>query len=67
MLGPHAFAKDWGMWGWIWALGWFGFVLGILLLPDAIRGNGPLLVLALPVMGALLMLTSSKRALVRRA
>jgi hypothetical protein len=67
MLGPHSFARDWGVWGWIWALGWFGFVLGVLLVPDALRGNGPLLVLVLPVIGAFLMLTSSRRALGRRA
>lgn len=65
MLEPGSFVRDWGIWGWIWALGWFGFVLGILLAPEVLRGHTSSLVLLMPALGAALMLASSERALKR--
>ncbi|MFQ5838678.1 MAG: hypothetical protein ACE5HJ_07830 [Thermoplasmata archaeon] len=67
MLKPGSFTKDWGIWGWIWALGWFGFVLGILLAPEVLRGHTSFLVLLMPAMGGLLMFASSRKALVSQA
>lgn len=63
MLEPGAYFKDWGVYGWIWALGWFGFVLGLLLVPESLMGRASPLVLSLPALGALLMVGSVRRAL----
>jgi hypothetical protein len=67
MLSPGSFVRDWGVWGWVWAGGWFAFVLGILMAPDALRGQASLLILLMPALGAFFMFASSRRALNSKA
>lgn len=62
MPAPDALFRDWGAWGWFWALGWFGFILGLLLVPDVLAGLGSPLLLLLPPAGAALMLGSAEVA-----
>ncbi len=62
-MDPRSLFRDWGIWGWTWALGWFGFVLGLVMIPDVVSGSAPFSILFLPVGGAALMLTSSHQAL----
>ncbi len=61
-MDPRFLFKDWGIWGWTWALGWFGFVLGLVLVPEVTKGAVPSLVLLVPLAGAALMVASSRLA-----
>ncbi len=55
MLEATRYFRDWGAWGWIWAVGLVAFLLGLILAPLALSGeaSGALFFAALP--GAVLM------------
>ena len=55
MLEATDYFRDWGAWGWIWAVGLSAFLLGLILAPLALWGeaSGALFFAALP--GAVLM------------
>lgn len=61
-MDPRFYLRDWGAWGWIWALGWLWFVLGIVLIPEFLKGTTSSIVFLLPLAGAALMLASSRFA-----
>ncbi|MFQ6013100.1 MAG: hypothetical protein ACE5LS_05600 [Thermoplasmata archaeon] len=61
-MEPRHFFKDWGVWGWLWALGWFGFILGLLLAPASWGGLLSPGLLLLPALGAFLMRASERQA-----
>ena len=55
MLEAIRYFRDWGPWGWVWAVGLYAFLLGLILAPLALAGevSGVLFFAAIP--GAMLM------------
>jgi hypothetical protein len=54
--------RDWGFWGWLWALGLYVFLLGLLLIPLAVAGQVPGALLCTSLPGFVLMRASTKSA-----
>ncbi|MCJ2531417.1 MAG: hypothetical protein LN413_03760 [Candidatus Thermoplasmatota archaeon] len=62
MLEASAYFRDWGPWGWAWAVGLFAFLLGLLLAPLAMSGVTPGALLFAPLPGAVLMRAAATSA-----
>ncbi|MEE9592444.1 MAG: hypothetical protein V3W28_02560 [Thermoplasmata archaeon] len=52
--------QDWGPWGWLWALGLYVFLLGLLLVPLAMAGQVPAVLFLASLPGAVLMRASGE-------
>lgn len=60
MREARDYFRDWGSWGWLWALGLYVFLLGLLLLPLAAAGQVPGVLSFASLPGAALMRASAK-------
>lgn len=63
MLEPRDFFRDWGPWGWLWGLGLVAFLLGLFLVPLALAGQVPAVLLFTSTPGAVLMWGSARGAI----
>lgn len=62
MLEPGDYFRDWGPWGWLWAIGLYAFLSGLLLAPMATAGQAPAALVFVALPGAVLMRASVRGA-----
>lgn len=65
MLEASAYFRDWGPWGWVWAVGLYAFLLGLLLAPLALAGVTSGALLFAPMPGAVLMRAAATSGVTR--
>lgn len=62
MREPGDYFEDWGPWGWLWAVGLYVFLLGLLLAPVAVAGQVPAVLPFVALPGAVLLRAADRCA-----